>query len=194
MGLTSLNVACLLFGCLLLCTLGEGAAANKTSARSSCPPDHVYISGWCYVVWEDLVSWPEAYVQCASLHAGASLATVRDRKEMQILGNVLKSVTSSTRAWIGLSKAEGSRWVWADGSRYRPQALGYLPSFYGSTCIALDNSAGEWWVASCPGGRASRAGPSGRAFGQGLRAGPSSLLAWPFTGLLGVIGVGTGGY
>ncbi|XP_007505908.1 struthiocalcin-1-like [Monodelphis domestica] len=150
MGLIS-DLPCLLSGCLLLSTLGEGAVANKTSTRSRCPPDYVYISGWCYVAFGDLLSWSEAYLECARLTEGASLATIRNEQDQQILGHLLASTTARKQAWIGLRRSNGYRWVWVDGSRFRLQPFDLLPWSAGYDCAVLDTSGDSptWVAESC---------------------------------------------
>ncbi|XP_068959726.1 dromaiocalcin-2-like [Petaurus breviceps papuanus] len=156
MGLLSLNTPCLFLGCLLLSTFGEDAVANKLSVLPRCPPDTLSIGGKCFEIFEDPLSWADAYAACTKLRGGSFLATIPNKQELNVLTSFITDFTDSFKAWIGLSKVPSRPWRWADGSRYQYKAWASYADIQPKqlSCAALDVSADSsdhsvWVSESC---------------------------------------------
>ncbi|XP_069038642.1 C-type lectin domain family 4 member E-like isoform X2 [Lepisosteus oculatus] len=69
-------------------------------------------SGRCYYVSTDQRSWVSANQSCSSV--GAQLLVINDKKELELLGRLLKE---NTYYWIGLSWKDWEyQWRWVDGT------------------------------------------------------------------------------
>ncbi|XP_069038643.1 C-type lectin domain family 12 member B-like isoform X3 [Lepisosteus oculatus] len=84
-------------------------------------------SGRCYYVSTDQRSWVSANQSCSSV--GAQLLVINDKKELELLGRLVKD---NSYYWIGLSRKDReSQWRWVDGTVLDSKVVTAGTGYYG---------------------------------------------------------------
>ncbi|XP_070610677.1 C-type lectin lectoxin-Thr1-like isoform X1 [Erythrolamprus reginae] len=115
-----------------------------------CPPDWLPMNTFCYKVFDEHKTGPDAETFCGKHKPDCHLASIHGSEESLELAQYISfSLQSSANVWIGLHDPEKNRnWRWTDGSKssYRAWDLGE-PNYDGSNanCVELLGTGYEKW-------------------------------------------------
>nr|XP_056701827.1 snaclec purpureotin subunit beta-like [Euleptes europaea] len=120
-------LGCLIFGSSGTIVEGEAslflpdASDKKPASKSPCPSQAFYFRQYCYEFFGNSMTWDLAEIACQNHKRGSHLASFSSMREEKIVSAHIKSRSSTSYAWIGLSAtptSSGLLWEWTDGSPY----------------------------------------------------------------------------
>jgi hypothetical protein len=129
-----------------------------------CPEDFTLRASGCYKMISEEKSWLEASQHCSSLHDGAHLAFINDRREQRTVYRMLQAQHPDVTTWWIGGRSEGSGFFWVkhtpEGSVLSRPRMSYAnwpdgepnSQSTGEVCVSLRSQGrrdGRWNDVEC---------------------------------------------
>lgn|GEM_PF-1792103 len=166
-----------------LATVQYIASEPVPEPSPSCLAGQIEFEGHCYFVSPEPAKWSEAQANCQALGAGWGLAALTTSAEDTRIVALVQG-EGNDDAWIGLTRAYGSTWLWATGE---PVTFTHWDTGQPGSdlCGVIDESTGAWDTLGCTSDR--RYVCEGPKAGDDDRCGVGELLG-PDGDCFGVVG------